>query len=273
MWRSSGTRHSDRAARRGGARHLGGARQAMAATVACGALLSAVTACGALTPGTNPAGVPGTDGPAASARPRPAPAPRPESVSRIPGIGDMMWDQVPAATGQVVAVYGDHEDSPDALVELYEWRGTSWERTAGWRAHNGRLGWTTDHHMDDERSPVGVFTLSDAGGALDDPGSLLRYRQDAHAFAPPQDADASHRHDFDHVIAIDYNRLRGTPPYDWNRPLGEDKGGGIWLHLDHGDGTSGCVTVPESAMRTLLRTLDPLRHPVVVMGDREYLRR
>ncbi|MCX4572585.1 L,D-transpeptidase family protein [Streptomyces sp. NBC_01571] len=245
----------------------------MAATVACGVLLGAMTACGAITAGTSPGGAAQTDRTPASARPRPAPAPRPASASRVPGIGDMMWEQVPAATRQVVAVYGDDEDSPDGLVVLYERRRANWERTADWRAHNGRLGWTTDHRMDDERSPVGVFTLSDAGGTLDDPGSLLRYRQDAHAFASPADADESHRHDFDYVIAIDYNRLRGTPPYDWSRPLGEDKGGGIWLHLDHGDGTSGCVTIPESGMRTLLRTLDPLRRPVVVMGDREYLRR
>jgi L,D-peptidoglycan transpeptidase YkuD (ErfK/YbiS/YcfS/YnhG family) len=41
--------------------------------------------------------------------------------------------------------------------------------------------------------------------------------------------------------------------------------------MDHGDGTSGCVTVPESGLRVLLRTLDPMRWPVVVMGDREHL--
>ncbi|MFJ8005277.1 L,D-transpeptidase family protein [Streptomyces fagopyri] len=244
----------------------------MAASAACGVLLTAVTACGAVTAWTSPGEAPGGEGPAASARPRPAPAPRAESSSRVPGIGDRMWERVPADTSQVVVVYGDHEDSPDGLVVLYERRGTGWERTDGWRAHNGRRGWTTDHHMDDERTPAGVFTLSDAGGALDDPGSLLRYRQDAHAFASPAGTDEAHRHDFDYVVAIDYNRLRGTPPYDWSRPLGEDKGGGIWLHLDHGDGTSGCVTVPEYGMRTLLRTLDPLRRPVVVMGDREYLR-
>ncbi|TXS61388.1 MULTISPECIES: L,D-transpeptidase family protein [unclassified Streptomyces] len=271
MWRSSGSRHPDRAVRRDGSRQRGGLRPAVAVTVACGGLLTAVTACGALSGTTGPGKVRGTDGAAVSAPARPAPAPRPAAASRVPGIGDRMWDQVPAATSQVVAVYGDDADSPDSLVVLYERRGGSWERIADWPAHNGRLGWTTDHRMDDLRTPVGVFTLSDAGGSRDDPGSLLPYRQDAHAFAPPADADASHRHDFDYVVAVDYNRVEGTPPYDWTRPLGEDKGGGIWLHLDHGDGTSGCVTVPEAAMRTLLRTLDPLSRPVVVMGDREHL--
>ncbi|MFI6493492.1 L,D-transpeptidase family protein [Streptomyces sp. NPDC050564] len=183
-----------------------------------------------------------------------------------------MWKQVPANTRQVVAVYGDQKDSPDSLVVLYEKRGTTWERTGSWPAHNAKRGWTTDHHMDDERSPVGVFTLSDAGGVLADPGSRLRYRQDDNAFASTMYWDEAHQHDFDYVIAIDYNRLKGTPPYDWTRPEGVEKGGGIWLHLDHGDGTSGCVTIPEAGMKSLLRTLDPARHPVVVMGDREHLK-
>jgi L,D-peptidoglycan transpeptidase YkuD (ErfK/YbiS/YcfS/YnhG family) len=38
--------------------------------------------------------------------------------------------------------------------------------------------------------------------------------------------------------------------------------------MDHGSGTSACVSLPERAMRYLLRTLDPRQRPVVVMGDR-----
>lgn len=32
------------------------------------------------------------------------------------------------------------------------------------------------------------------------------------------------------------------------------------------------MSVPKSAMRVLLRTLDPRQHPVVVMGDRATLK-
>jgi L,D-peptidoglycan transpeptidase YkuD (ErfK/YbiS/YcfS/YnhG family) len=182
-----------------------------------------------------------------------------------------MWARVPTSTRQAVVVYGDRRDSPDSVVVLYEKRGPTWEQTASWPGHNGRSGWTTDHQMDDERSPVGVFTLTDAGGSLADPGSRLRYWHDDNAYATMLNPGEEHAHDFDYVIAIDYNRLEGTPPFDWNRPDGVEKGGGIWLHLDHGDGTSACVTVPESGMKTLLRTLDPAQYPVVVMGDRERL--
>ncbi|MFD9003280.1 hypothetical protein ACFV0T_20275 [Streptomyces sp. NPDC059582] len=183
-----------------------------------------------------------------------------------------MWQQVPASSRQAVVVYGDRRDSPDSLVVLYEKQGTAWKKTGSWPAHNGRMGWTTDHQLEDERSPVGVFSLTDAGGSLKDPGSRLRYWYDDNAYAATLNPEDAHAHDFDYVIAINYNRLRGVPPFDWTRPEGVEKGGGIWLHLDHGDGTSACVTVPESGMKTLLRTLDPADHPVVVMGDRARLK-
>ncbi|WP_259471720.1 hypothetical protein [Streptomyces shenzhenensis] len=243
----------------------GGARHAIPAVLACGVLLTGTTACGDTTGRTSPGGAPGINNPAASGSARPAVRTRP------PGLGLRIWRQVPAATRQLVVVYGDRRDSPDSLVVLYEKRGTAWKATGSWRGHNGRMGWTTDHRMDDERSPVGVFSLTDAGGALEDPGSRLEYWHDDNAFTPTISDDDAHAHDFDYVIAIDYNRLKGAPPYDWNRPEGVEKGGGIWLHLDHGDGTSACVTVPESGMKTLLRTLDPAHRPVMVMGDRERL--
>jgi L,D-peptidoglycan transpeptidase YkuD (ErfK/YbiS/YcfS/YnhG family) len=42
--------------------------------------------------------------------------------------------------------------------------------------------------------------------------------------------------------------------------------------MDHGSGTSACVSLSKSGMRYLLRTLDPKRHPVVVMGDKAELK-
>ncbi|MEV7319113.1 L,D-transpeptidase family protein [Streptomyces sp. NPDC093970] len=185
-----------------------------------------------------------------------------------------MSKRVPEKAQQAVVVYGDGRNSDESTVVLYQKQGNAWKTKGSWRAHNGRSGWTTDHRLDDDRSPVGVFSLTDAGGAQDDPGSHLRYWYDDNAFTSmiDEDVDDDTAHQFDYVIAIDYNRLKGVPPFDWTRPQGVEKGGGIWLHLDHGDGTSACVTVPEAGMKTLLRTLDPHLHPVVVMGDRDRLK-
>ncbi|MDC0768683.1 hypothetical protein [Streptomyces sp. HD] len=250
----------------------GGTRRVLVAAAAIGSLLTALTtltACG----GTEHGG--GADG-AKAARTRPAATEDPmRDPTRIPDVADRWQRRIPANSSQVVAVYGDGKDSPDSTVVLYTRQdtghGATWDRVRSWPAHNGKKGWTTDHHEGDNRSPVGVFTLSDAGGVLKDPGAKLPYTRSA-AIAAPRWWAKSHWHDFDYVIAIDYNRVKGTPPNDPTRPEGEAKGGGIWLHMDHGSGTSACVSLSESAMAYLLRTLDPDRHPVVVMGDRADLK-
>ncbi|WKX74096.1 L,D-transpeptidase family protein [Streptomyces sp. XD-27] len=193
--------------------------------------------------------------------------------TRIPEVGDALQSRIPAGSRQVVAVYGKGEDSADATVVLYTraaGEGRTWEKQRSWPAHNGKRGWTVDHREGDKRSPVGVFTLTDAGGVLPDPGSRLPYAQGA-AFAAPHYWPKTHWHDFDYVIAVDYNRVKGTSPIDPTRPEGRRKGGSIWLHMDHGSGTSGCVSLPKSGMEYLLRTLDPRQRPVVVMGDKAHL--
>ncbi|MDC2959910.1 L,D-transpeptidase family protein [Streptomyces gilvifuscus] len=238
---------------------MNGVPRAAIALAATGTLLAALAACGdARHGGSSPqAGRTGAAGKAAD-----IPAHR-----GIPGVGERLGRRIPADTGQVVAVYGEGRDSPDSKVVLYTKRGSAWEETRSWPAHNGKKGWTADHHEGDRRSPVGVFTLTDAGGVLPDPGARLPYTRDA-SFAAPRWWAESHWHDFDYVIAIDYNRVKGAPPNDPARPEGQSKGGGIWLHMDHGSGTSACVSLSRPAMEYLLRTLDPDRHPVVVMGDR-----
>ncbi|MEU3731702.1 hypothetical protein AB0E81_20180 [Streptomyces sp. NPDC033538] len=244
-----------------------GARRTAVATVALGALLAALSACGGPSGHGADAGASGPGGGAGESSATADP-------TRVPGVGDRLQGRIPAESRQVVAVYGDGEDSADSTVVLYTKQGSAWHRDRSWPAHNGVKGWTTDHHENDRRSPVGVFTLSDAGGVLPDPdpapGAGLPYTRSA-AFAAPRWWAKSYWHDFDYVIAIDYNRVEGTAPNDPTRPEGASKGGGIWLHMDHGSGTSACVSLPKPAMEHLLRTLDPDRHPVVVMGDRARL--
>lgn len=189
----------------------------------------------------------------------------------LPGVGPRTLAAVPADARQVVLVTGAGRDSSDSQVTLYRYDDTAgWtaDRPA-WKAHNAQRGWTDRHHSGDLRSPIGVFTLTDAGGRFADPGTRLTYDHAPIGFTNNSiGVSGESLHDaFDYVIAINYNRKPGMSPRDWTRPLGDSRGGGIWLHVDHGGPTQGCVSLPASAMKTLLRTLDPAQHPVVVMGD------
>ncbi|MGA5818760.1 L,D-transpeptidase family protein [Kitasatospora sp. NPDC094028] len=191
------------------------------------------------------------------------------SVAAIPGLGPSFTAKIPAETTQVLVASGQDKNTDKNTVVL--WTRTPegrWLAGETWQGHNGKNGWTADHNQNDLRSPIGVFSLTDAGGRKDNPGSKLPYDKDPSfvvsgtGFFGDQLAGS-----FDYVVAINYNRVAGSSPLDMRRPMGAGKGGGIWLHVDHDGPTHGCVSIPEDKMAQLIRTLDPAAHPVVVMGD------
>ncbi|MFD3813892.1 L,D-transpeptidase family protein [Streptomyces rubiginosohelvolus] len=253
----------------------------LAAPLLALALLLAGCSSGAA-PEKAPAGVPGqgaagpqSDAASAlrsSAGPTPAPSP-----AEIPDLGPETLAQIPAEAQQAFVVTGEEADSYRSSAVLYSRADPAqgWEPVAGpWPAHNGMEGWTDYHVAGDRRSPTGVYSLTDAGGRLPDPGALLPY--DEHPrfavdgegfFGEPLEGS------FDYVVAINYNRKEGVSPLNRTRPLGLERGGGIWIHVDHDGPTQGCVSVPEERMEELLRTLDPAMNPVIVMGDADSLAR
>ncbi|TWD17629.1 L,D-peptidoglycan transpeptidase YkuD (ErfK/YbiS/YcfS/YnhG family) [Streptomyces sp. T12] len=195
-------------------------------------------------------------------------APRP-----LPGVGPRMLAEIPEGTRQVLLASGEDRDGNRATVSMYELTDGGWERTAGpWDAHNALRGWTFDHRQGDLRSPIGVYGLNDAGGLLPDPGTRLPYDHGpGFSISGTGSRGEPLEGSFDYVVAIDYNRRPGTTPLDWTRPLGVGKGGGIWVHVDHGGPTQGCVSISQRHMRDLLRALDPELDPVIVMGDAQAL--
>ncbi|WHM37828.1 L,D-transpeptidase family protein [Streptomyces sp. BPTC-684] len=203
-------------------------------------------------------------------------APEPVRPREIPALGHATRARIPAASTQALVVTGEGADASRATAVLYTRdpvRG--WLPADGpWPARNAARGWTAEHHLGDLRSPVGVFGLTDAGGRLADPGTRLPYDHRSAFTADGTGVEGEPlAGSFDYVVAVNYNRKPGTTPLDWTRPLGAERGGGIWLHVDHGGPTHGCVALPRERMRQLLRTLDPARTPVVVMGDAAALSR
>ncbi|MFE2278211.1 L,D-transpeptidase family protein [Streptomyces sp. NPDC059454] len=267
-----------RAGRRAGASARVRGRVAPAAVALV--VLATLSGCGA---GTGTAardvpagGAPGTvhtaPGAADTAQGRPGAGTETRPPARIPGLGPRTRAWIPANARQVVVVTGRDKDANRSRVVLYQHTGSGWEGGPEWPAHNALKGWTDDHRAGDLRSPIGVFTLTDAGGLLPDPGTELPYdRSEGFTAGGTGFEGEPLEGSFDYVIAIDYNREPGTSPLDRTRPLGADRGGGIWLHVDHQGPTQGCVSLSERHMEELLRTLDPDRHPVIVMGDADSL--
>ncbi|MFI8092230.1 L,D-transpeptidase family protein [Streptomyces sp. NPDC086080] len=237
-------------------------------------VLAALAGCGAGTGTRTPdAPVPtaqagGPPGIADPAQGRAAAGTEARPPARLPGLGPRTLAWIPQNARQVLVVTGRDRDANRSEAVLYEHTGSGWEAGPAWPARNALRGWTDDHWAGDLRSPIGVYTLTDAGGLLPDPGTAMPYdRSDGFSVSGTGFEGEPLEGSFDYVVAIDYNRQPGTTPLDLTRPRGADRGGGIWLHVDHQGPTQGCVSLEKHHMRELLRALDPTRHPVVVMGD------
>jgi L,D-peptidoglycan transpeptidase YkuD (ErfK/YbiS/YcfS/YnhG family) len=184
-----------------------------------------------------------------------------------------MMSQVPVQSRQVVVVAGSDPSSTTNLITLWERKSPQdpWIQVGvPLPGRNGESGWSESHHEGDLSSPVGVFTLTAAGGRLPDPGTGLPYEYQP-SFYRAGDPGTALAEAFDYVLAIDYNRMSGHPPSDPNRPLGAQAGGDIWMHVDHASPTHGCVAVSREAIEAILAWLTPAAHPVMVMGDQAAL--
>lgn len=144
--------------------------------------------------------------------------------------------------------------------------------------------------------PTGVFEILSGFGRQADPGTDLEYiqvdRNDAWTYNPRvpstynvfQDVDRSWKSyggyveelwdmgmQYDYVAILDYNLPEGPIRTDTNgvrrsaNPPDTSRGGGIFLHVDNGNKTAGCVAVRKSVMRDLMRWLDPAKDPVIVI--------
>ncbi|MEZ0065162.1 L,D-peptidoglycan transpeptidase YkuD (ErfK/YbiS/YcfS/YnhG family) [Streptacidiphilus sp. MAP12-20] len=191
------------------------------------------------------------------------------ALKQLPGLGAGFAAKVPKSAQQVLLVTGKAKDQNTGTAVLYTRTADgSWIAGTAWASRNGKDGWTTDHHAGDLHSPIGVFSLTDAGGLDANPGTKLPYTRSSAFQAPGTGFEGESLQDaFDYVVAINYNHVPGTSPLNGQRPMGASRGGGIWVHVDHGGPTHGCVALSKADMAALLRALDPAKHPVIVMGD------
>ncbi|MCW8383877.1 L,D-transpeptidase family protein [Streptomyces justiciae] len=200
--------------------------------------------------------------------------PRPQLPAHLPGLGPKTLARIPADARQVFVVTGQAKDSSSSQAVLWQRVDGGWRRGEVWAAHNGYRGWTDKHYVGDLHSPIGVFGLTDAGGRLADPGTELPYhRSGAFSVSGTGFEGESLAGSFDYVIALNYNRQPGTSPMDGTKPMGPSRGGGIWIHVDHGGPTHACISLSKAHMKQLLRMLNPADRPVAVLGDAASLAR
>jgi L,D-peptidoglycan transpeptidase YkuD (ErfK/YbiS/YcfS/YnhG family) len=209
---------------------------------------------------------------------------------------------------QVVVVTARSWGSSHAILRA--WQRTS---DGSWRLRTGpvpaRVGRNGFVRADARRqstgtSPAGTFAVVSSFGNGPDPGTALPYkvadRNDWWTYDPrdprtynmlqPRRAPsarwrtswAEDLSDFGgqyrYVAVLDFNLPGGVHrAADGQRVAAEPAdtrlGGGIFLHASGPGATSGCVSIPRAEMRRVLRWLDPVAGPVLVMGPRSAITR
>ena len=142
-----------------------------------------------------------------------------------------------------------------------------------WRARVGVHGLSAHHREGDGTTPLGTYRIGPVVYGLDpDPGLRFRYRRLACGDWWDEDPGSPTYNSFQHV------RCGARPPFGggsealWRAtvayrlfavvqynvaPAVPGRGSAIFLHVDTGRATNGCVSLPERRLRPLLRRLRP----------------
>jgi L,D-peptidoglycan transpeptidase YkuD (ErfK/YbiS/YcfS/YnhG family) len=137
-----------------------------------------------------------------------------------------------------------------------------------WRARVGRNGLSAHHREGDGTTPTGTFGIGPVVYGIDpDPGVSLRYHRLSCGDWWDEDPRSSTYNTFRHVACGTTPSFGGgsealwriTPAYrsfaliQYNvAPIVPGRGSAIFLHVDTGHATNGCVSLPRNELRSLL---------------------
>ena len=225
-----------------------------------------------------------------AARPKPAPpkstpkpTPRPPSHPAAPRGQSLPLGYTTGSATRVVTVVASSVGSTTARLQAWtKATGGGWLRYgSSVTAHVGSQGLTTQPSESKSATPIGSFTLTQAFGALGDPGTGLPYfrtdssdwwvsdqnsryyNQHYRCSAGSCPFDTSAGEDlldagsvYNYAVVIDYNRF----------PVHQGAGSAFFLHVTNGAATAGCVAIPQDRLVSIMRWLTPGTHPRILIG-------
>ncbi|MEU3159409.1 L,D-transpeptidase family protein [Streptomyces griseoincarnatus] len=200
---------------------------------------------------------------------RPA-SPLPERMTDTGG-GTQLITAVAARTG-----------STTGTVTWWDRKDGRWVAAGSAKARFGANGLTegTNRKQGTNTTPTGLYGLPYAFGIEAAPSGTRspyrRVRQNSwwcqdngsrvyNRWTEPRAADCrasqaehliTYRTQYAHALVVDFN---------YRRPV-RGRGAGIFLHANGRGATAGCVSVPKSAMRAILRWASPARAPHLAIG-------
>ena len=184
---------------------------------------------------------------------------------------------------QLAIISGTH--GSNAVFSFHEKDSSgTWREIISCRAYIGKKGWGKTREGD-MKSPVGVYTFTEAFGILKDPGCQMGYLQvdDSHywvgdsnsdrynTMVSTREYDAFNKKDSEHIIDYDL-AYKYCLNISWNENGTPGKGSAIFLHCQTKNHyTAGCVAIPADDMREVLRHVKP--GCVVVMDSHKSIKK
>ncbi|MDQ1392040.1 MAG: hypothetical protein QOF30_1017 [Acidimicrobiaceae bacterium] len=170
-----------------------------------------------------------------------------------------------------------------ATVTLWQRTAACWSQAGGpWSARVGFHGLSTTHREGDGTTPEGLFGLSSAFyGVAADPGVHGSYHQLVCGDWWDEDPASPEYNSFQHVACGQ------TPPFGaqseslWTNTVGYQSfavvsyntgpviagaGSAIFVHVDDGKATNGCISLPPVDLKTVLRWLQPGQSPHIAIA-------
>ncbi len=195
------------------------------------------------------------------AKPTPAkttPKPAPKKVAPAPATC-----RVPSGVTASQVVLVDSSGSRATIRACHRSSGRYLLDHGPYSGHVGRNGVSSAKREGDLRTPAGTFALRGGFGAYGNPGLRLGwFRTDANDVwvdDPTSSLYNTHQRKPVNGRWSSAENLLNRPAYNYAQVIGYNeartpgRGSAIFLHVDLGGGTAGCVSLPTSALLTVLR--------------------
>lgn len=182
-----------------------------------------------------------------------------------------------------MTVTGAAASSTTGTVRLWARHGGCWHEIGGpWFAYLGFAGLSANHHEGDGTTPTGAFGIGPVMyGVAPDPGVHYAYRQLVCGDWWDEDPSSPEYNTFQHVACGATPSFAGASEALWrstvayshlvfveynSHPAVPGRGSAIFIHVEIGHPTNGCISLEPGQVDRLVRWLRPSAQPLVMIG-------
>ncbi|MDQ1367918.1 MAG: hypothetical protein QOF20_271 [Acidimicrobiaceae bacterium] len=190
---------------------------------------------------------------------------------------------------QLITVVAGSTGSTSATITLWQRTAACWSQAGGpWTGRVGVHGLSGNHREGDGTTPMGLYGLSSAFyGIAPDPGVHGSYHQLVCGDWWDEDPASPQYNSFQHVECGKIPPFGGQSEALWTNAVGYQSlavvsyntgpviagaGSAIFVHVEDGKPTNGCISLSSGDLNSLLRWLQPGQSPHIAIATSSTIR-